>query len=152
MVSVTNSMSGCRIASSTMRSYHLETRMYNVYPPFLSRGRQKPKDEECCPSRSDITCRRGSTRPPSSSGRRATARTQHRRRPARGGRRGSRPPRLSGSAPRGRAWKGRSGAQRVFLRRPRPIAPPPQPVSKDEREHPVEPDGNGGVAARKRVE
>src|SRR5215213_4203517 len=33
MVSVTNSMSGCRIASSTMRSYHLKTRMYNVYPP-----------------------------------------------------------------------------------------------------------------------
>src|ERR671921_1356601 len=32
MVSVTNSMRGCRIASSTRRSYHLETRMYNVYP------------------------------------------------------------------------------------------------------------------------
>src|ERR671910_2544934 len=28
----------------------------------------------------------------------------------------------------------------------------PQPVSQDEREHPVEPDGDGGVAARKRIE
>src|SRR5688500_12561382 len=28
----------------------------------------------------------------------------------------------------------------------------PQPVSQDEREHPVQPDGDGGVAARKRIE
>src|ERR671912_1133399 len=31
-------MSGCRIASSTMRSYHLMTRMYNVYPPSPARN------------------------------------------------------------------------------------------------------------------
>src|SRR5215210_3072966 len=53
MVWVTNSMSGCRIASSTMRSYHLKTRMYNVYPPSLvlpvaaaRLGRPQPPDGE----------------------------------------------------------------------------------------------------------
>src|SRR3712207_7254814 len=45
MVWVTNSMSGCRIASSTQRSYHLETRMYKVYPPpFSSRSRLTTSD------------------------------------------------------------------------------------------------------------
>src|SRR5215208_6998794 len=152
MVSVTNTMRGCRIASSTMRSYHLKTRMYNVYPPSLSRGRQKPKDEECYPSKSGITCRRGSTRPPSSSGRRATARTRHRRRPARGGRRGSQPPRLSGSAPEVEPGEADQEHDENSRDGHGPSRPPPLPVSQNEREHSVEADGDGSVAARERIE
>src|SRR5918997_730106 len=132
MVSVTNSMSGCSIASSTRRSYHLETPMYNAYRLLCvvaaRLGRPQTPDGE--PQRVHGT----DADQPEESGEVAghyVCRVMH-------------PEVEPGEADQEHHDYPRDGHG--------PPRPSPQPVSQDEREHPVEANGDGGVAARKRIE
>src|SRR5918995_6112977 len=149
MVAVTNSMSGCRIASSTMRSYHLMTRMYNVYPPSIVRN---PKVK--------YAIHRGLVLPF------AVARLGGPEAPD------GEPQRVHGTDADQPEECGEVACHHVRRVVHPEVEPgkadqehdgypqddhgpsrcPPQMVSQDEREHPVQPDGDGGVAARERIE
>src|SRR5918995_4085308 len=149
MVSVTNSMSGCRIASSTVRSYHLMTRMYNGYPPTSARN---PKIKHAILEGLVLpfaAARLGRPKAPDREPQRVHGTDADQ--PEEGGevashyvRRVVHPEVEPGKADQEHDEYSRDDHG--------PSRCPPQAVSKDEREHPVQPDGDGGVAARKRIE
>src|SRR5918998_383549 len=149
MVAVTNSISGCRIASSTMRSYHLMTRMYNVYPPTPARNPKIKSAIHQGPSLPFAADRLGRPKAPDGEPQRVHGTDADQ--PEEGGE-------VAGHHvsrvvhPEVEPGKADQEHDEYSRDDHGPSRCSPQPVSQDDREHPVEPDGDGGVAARKRVE
>src|ERR687890_1001473 len=149
MVAVTNSISGCRIASSTMRSYHLMTRMYNVYPPTPARNPKIKSAIHQGPSLPFAADRLGRPKAPDGEPQRVHGTDADQ--PEEGGE-------VAGHHvsrvvhPEVEPGKADQEHDEYSRDDHGPSRCPPQMVSQDEREHPVQPDGDGGVAARERIE
>src|SRR5215213_6279883 len=148
MVSVTDSLSGCRIASSTMRSYHLETRMYNIFPEAARNLKLKNAIHQGLVL-SVAAARLG--RPQAPDGEPQRVHSTDADQPEEGGEVASHhvcrvvhPEVEPGKADQEHDENSRDGHG--------PSRPPPLPVSQNEREHSVEADGDGGVAAWERIE